>query len=187
MEISPQGNEDINQKYLAKTDRILSGIFLGSIYTALVGGVVSVVIFYLFDVPRPFAMASMVFLAGLVPFLTWLVFIPTTIYRYFTLGPAEALSFFLVGSILVHLAEFIIRPYLVSAKSSLHPLIVMMTFLGGGLVAGIGGFFLAPALAGLVYAIYQVEREERVRFDIDRSQSHGANRVRGAIQDKQKY
>lgn len=159
--ILPPKKLEINRTYFAKIDQTLSGIFVGSIYTSIVGMIVAVIIFYLFDIPRPLAMASVVFLAGLVPFLTWLVFIPISIYRYFEYGAFDALIFFLVVSILVHLAEFFIRPYFVSTKSSLHPLLVMLTFIGGGLVAGITGFFLAPALTGIIYAIYQVKQYER--------------------------
>jgi predicted PurR-regulated permease PerM len=39
-------------------------------------------------------------------------------------------------------------------------LLVMLSFLGGALVAGIGGFFLAPAIMGVIVGIYQVRREE---------------------------
>jgi predicted PurR-regulated permease PerM len=158
--VFPKDKAELNTKYLTRIDRMLSGIFLGSIYTAIAGGLVSVAIFYLFGVPRPYALASMVFLAGLVPFLTWLVFIPTSIYRYFLLGPVDAVMFFAVGSIFVHIAELVIRPYFVYTKSSLHPLLVMISFMGGGLVAGIAGFFLAPALVGAIVAIYQVSQEE---------------------------
>ena len=54
-----------------------------------------------------------------------------------------------------------IAPSIVSTKSSLHPLLVLLAFLGGGLVAGISGFFLAPAMIGVVTGIYQVVAEER--------------------------
>ena len=74
-------------------------------------------IFYLFSVPRPLAMASIVFLAGLVPFLTWLVFIPTAVGRYIESGPLDAALFFLAASILVHVAELFIRPYIVYSRS----------------------------------------------------------------------
>lgn len=158
--ILPPEKNGINRKYLSRINGMLSGIFLGSIYTAIAGGLISIAIFYLFGVPRPYALASMVFLAGLVPFLTWLVFIPTSIYRYFLLGPMDAIVFFAVGSIMVHVAELVIRPYFVYTKSSLHPLLVMISFMGGGLVAGIAGFFLAPALVGMIAAIHQVNQEE---------------------------
>ncbi|WP_292476413.1 hypothetical protein [Methanothrix sp.] len=36
----------------------------------------------------------------------------------------------------------------------------MLSFFGGALVAGIGGFFLAPAVMGAINGIYQVQRED---------------------------
>jgi predicted PurR-regulated permease PerM len=146
---------------LTRIDSILCGVYMGSIYTAIAGGITSIAIFYIFEVPRPFAMASIVFLAGMVPFLTWLVFIPTAIGRYIEIGPLDAALFFLAASILVHIAELVIRPYIVYTKSSLHPLLVLLAFLGGGLVAGIAGFFLAPAMVGVVTGIYKVAAEEK--------------------------
>ena len=80
----PYESTCIQRRCLTRIDSILSGIYLGSFYTAIAGGITSIAIFYLFRVPRPFAMACIVFLAGLVPFLTWLVFIPTAISRYIT-------------------------------------------------------------------------------------------------------
>ncbi|VVB70772.1 AI-2E family transporter [uncultured archaeon] len=152
---------ELEARCLARIDSILSGVYTGSIYTAIVGGITSAAIFYLFGVPRPFAMASIVFLAGMVPFLTWLVFIPTAISRYVEFGIMDAFFFFLAASILVHLAELVIRPYIVSTKSSIHPLLVLLSFLGGGLVAGVSGFFMAPAMVAVVTGIYQVVAEDR--------------------------
>lgn len=165
MEFFDLEKKSLEMRCLARIDSILCGVYMGSIYTAIAGGITSVAIFYLFAVPRPFAMASIVFLAGLVPFLTWLVFIPTAVGRYIELGPLDAWLFFIVASILVHIAELVIRPYIVYAKSSLHPLLVLLAFLGGGLIAGIAGFFLAPAMVGVVTGIYRVMTEERVEQD----------------------
>jgi predicted PurR-regulated permease PerM len=173
MEFFDLEKRGLEMRCLARIDSILCGVYMGSIYTAIAGGVTSVAIFYLFAVPRPFAMASIVFLAGLVPFLTWLVFIPTAVGRYIELGPLDAWLFFIVASILVHIAELVIRPYIVYAKSSLHPLLVLLAFLGGGLVAGIAGFFLAPAMVGVVTGIYRVmteERGEQDRTETDRAE-----------------
>jgi predicted PurR-regulated permease PerM len=154
-------NGSLELRCLARIDSILCGVYIGSIYTAIAGGITSVAIFYIFAVPRPFSMASIVFLAGMVPFLTWLVFIPTAVGRYIEIGPMDAWLFFLAASILVHVAELVIRPYIVFAKSSLHPLLVLLAFLGGGLAAGIAGFFLAPAMVGVVTGVFRVITEER--------------------------
>ncbi|MGV8090128.1 MAG: AI-2E family transporter, partial [Methanothrix sp.] len=173
MEFFDLEKKSLEMRCLSRIDSILCGVYMGSIYTAIAGGITSVAIFYIFAVPRPFAMASIVFLAGLVPFLTWLVFIPTAVGRYIELGPLNAWLFFIVASILVHIAELVIRPYIVYAKSSLHPLLVLLAFLGGGLVAGIAGFFLAPAMVGVVTGIYRVvteKRGEQDRIETDRAE-----------------
>ena len=86
---------------------------------------------------------------------------PLSIYRYLSTGAEGAALFFIVSSALIYLpSELLIRPYLVASRSSLHPLLVMLSFLGGAMVGGIGGFFLAPALMGAIVGIYQVRREE---------------------------
>jgi predicted PurR-regulated permease PerM len=158
----PERDVEAYWKYITRIDRILSGIFIGTIYTSILGSIIAAFIFYGFGLPRPFALASIVFVAGMVPFLTaWVVIVPMALYKYVTAGMGEAVTFFLIASALIYLpSELLIRPYLVSSKSSMHPLLVMLSFLGGALVAGIGGFFLAPALMGVIVGIYQVRREE---------------------------
>lgn len=158
----PEREKQAYRRYISRIDYILSGIFIGTIYTSILGSIIAAAIFHAFSLPRPFALASIVFVAGMVPFLTsWVVIIPVTIYRYFEAGMGDAAAFFILSSALIYLpSELLIRPYLVAAKSSLHPLLVMLSFLGGALVAGIGGFFLAPAIMGIIVGIYQVRREE---------------------------
>ena len=158
----PQREKQAYRRYMSRIDHILSGIFIGTIYTSILGSIIAAFIFYAFGLPRPFALASIVFVAGMVPFLSsWVVIIPAAVYRYFAVGMEGAIVFFGLASALIYLpSELLIRPYLVAAKSSLHPLLVMLSFLGGALVAGIGGFFLAPAIMGIIVGIYQVRREE---------------------------
>lgn len=158
----PEREKQAYLRYIRRIDFILSGIFIGTIYTSILGSIIAAAIFYAFSLPRPFALASIVFVAGMVPFFTsWLVIVPISIYRYFSVGLEGAALFFLLSSALIYLpSELLIRPYLVASRSSLHPLLVMLSFLGGALVAGIGGFFLAPAIMGIIVGIYQVRRDE---------------------------
>jgi predicted PurR-regulated permease PerM len=164
----PQREKEAYRKYMSRIDRILSGIFIGTIYTSILGSIIAAFIFHAFGLPRPFALASIVFVAGMVPFLTsWVVIVPVTVYRYFTVGVEGAAVFFGLASALIYMpSELLIRPYLVAAKSSLHPLLVMLSFLGGALVAGIGGFFLAPAIMGIIVGIYQVRKEETANLEV---------------------
>lgn len=158
----PQKHTEIYRKYIMRIDRILSGIFLGTTYTSILGSIIAAFVFYVFGLPNPFALASIVFVAGMIPVLTaWVVIIPATIYRYFTMGLADAVIFLIVSSSMIYIpSELLIRPYLIYSKSSIHPLLVMLSFMGGAFVAGLGGFFLAPAIMGVIVGIYQVRQEE---------------------------
>jgi predicted PurR-regulated permease PerM len=162
MSLLPPEQRKIYAKYLDRIDRILSGIFIGTTYTSILGSLLAALVFYAFGIPRPFTAACFVFIAGMVPIFTaWMVILPVAIYRFLTLGLTDALIFFAVSACFIYLpSELLIRPYLVSSKSSVHPLLVILSFLGGGLMAGISGFFLAPAVMGIIVGIYQVRREE---------------------------
>jgi predicted PurR-regulated permease PerM len=134
----PKKGVEMHRRYFARIDHILSGIFLGSIYSAIAGGLISAFVFLAFGVPHPFALALVVFMAGMVPVLTaWMVIIPITAYRYFLMGTTDAIVFFAISSALIYLpSELLIRPYLVSVRSTLHPLLVMVSFLDCGILPG---------------------------------------------------
>jgi predicted PurR-regulated permease PerM len=161
--ILPTENLAVYKKYEARIDSILSGIFIGAIYTSILSGILSVMVFYAFGIPNPFALAALVFISGLIPILSsWLVIIPISAYRYIELSPFDGILFFVVSSAMIYIpSDLIIRPYIVSMKSTIHPLLVVLAFVGGVLVAGLGGFFLAPALMGFVVGVYQVHKEEK--------------------------
>jgi len=158
----PESDKHAFRRYIRRIDSILSGIFIGTIYTSILGSIIALLVFYAFDMPKPFALASLVFLAGMVPFFTsWAVIIPLSIYRYFIVGAEGAALFLFFSAALIYLpSELLIKPYLIASRSFLHPLLIMLSFLGGAIVAGIGGFFLAPAIMGTIVGIYQVRRDE---------------------------
>ncbi len=78
MTIIPSENISIYKKYSARIDSILSGIFIGAIYTAIVSGLISPWS-SMPSIPRPFGLASIVFISGMIPVLSsWLVIVPIT-------------------------------------------------------------------------------------------------------------
>ncbi len=169
MDIIPKGKLSIAQSFKHHLDYILAGIFLGNIYAAIITGVLSIGVFYYFKVPHIPAMSALILLAGLIPiFSGGMVLGPIAVFRYFEFGPENALVFFIVSSIILYAPnELILKPYIIGKTSSIHPLLVMIAFIGGGLVGGIGGFFMAPIFLGMLIAAYRAYIEfERNNSDI---------------------
>ncbi|MEA1997837.1 MAG: AI-2E family transporter, partial [Euryarchaeota archaeon] len=137
---------------------------------AIIASVTSLFVFYVFEVDHVPAMASLVFLASLIPiFAGWMILTPISISRYFEYGLENAIIFYAVAGIIIYgPTEIILRPYIVGIRSYTHPLLMMIMFIGGALIAGIAGFFLAPMVMGILIAVYRTYNDmTKGRIDVE--------------------
>jgi predicted PurR-regulated permease PerM len=160
-ELAPAGRRHVLDTFLAEADRLLSGIYTGTFYTALFVAIGSLVVFIIFGIPYKALLTAFVFIAAMVPILSgMMVFIPVTVYVYLDRSPLVAALFLGTAVIFIYLPpDFIIRPYLINRASKLHPLLIILAFIGGGVAGGLSGFFAAPLVIGLVTAIYRTYKK----------------------------
>jgi predicted PurR-regulated permease PerM len=86
-----------------------------------------------------------------------MVLLALALVRYFEMGFQPAIVFFIVSNLVIYgPPELILRPYFVSVRSQIHPVVLLVVFLGGGFVGGIAGFFSAPIILGMLIAAYRV-------------------------------
>ncbi|MHC1573460.1 MAG: AI-2E family transporter [Candidatus Syntropharchaeales archaeon] len=166
LKLVPLGKEDVALQYIREVDDIIAGIYVGNFFVALLIGLLSVPFLFAFKVPMVALIASLVFLAALVPLLAkWMIWVPISIYLFYTSGIYPAIAFFILVLIFIDVApEFFIRPKLIGLTSKIHPLLLLLAFIGGGITGGIAGFFGAPVLVGILVGSYNVytmsEKEE---------------------------
>jgi predicted PurR-regulated permease PerM len=169
-DLVPQQNIGIVDAFIEHADQILSGIFIGNLYVAIFASIISLFVLYFFGVAHVPAMASLIFLASLIPiFAGWMILGPIAVGRYFEYGLWDAVIFYAIAATVIYgPTELVLRPYIVGVKSYTHPLLMMLTFIGGALVAGIAGFFMAPALMGILIAAYRTY-EDLIRGRVETS------------------
>jgi predicted PurR-regulated permease PerM len=157
----PRDYQSIVNRYAAHLDLILKGVFIGNAYSALIVSVTSVFVLYAFGFTHVLALATLIFIASVIPlFAGYMVLVPLAIIRYFEQGFESASLFFVVSSLVIYgPPELILRPYLTSLKSKIHPMLLMLAFLGGAFVGGIAGFFADHVLLGALVAAYRVFQE----------------------------
>ena len=73
-------------------------------------------------------------------------------------GKAAILAAFGIGAI--GLADNFIRPYVISGRVKLHPLLVFVALLGGAQAFGFLGLFIGPAALSLAVAVFELLRPE---------------------------
>ncbi len=159
--VIPTDYKGVVNRYACHLDLILRGIFLGSAYSAIIVSVTSVVVFYAFGLPHVLALATLIFIASVLPlFAGYMVLIPLALMRYLQYGFESAVFFFVVASIVIYgPPELILRPYLTGMQSKIHPMLIILAFIGGAFVGGIAGLFAAPILLGALVAAYRVYQE----------------------------
>ncbi|KCZ72519.1 putative permease [Candidatus Methanoperedens nitroreducens] len=161
-EVIPQEVGDFSQRFLKHFDGILSAIFIGNAYTAIVDGLLSLIIFSIFGFSNVLALSALMLIAAIIPiFAGWMVIVPLAIYRYFIEMETQSAIIFLIVSfvVIIALPELLIRPYIINVQSRIHPMLIIIAFTGGGLVGGIAGFFIAPILLGAIVAAYRANAE----------------------------
>jgi len=158
--------------FVTEADRILSGIYTGTFYTAFFVAMMSAVLFFVFGIPHLILFTAFVFIAAMVPILSgMMVFLPLTLYMYVYRDPLTAVLFLASALVFVYVPpDFILRPYLINRASNVHPLLIILSFVGGGLAGGISGFFAAPLVVGLLVAVYRTyvkfgEKGEEIKPD----------------------
>jgi predicted PurR-regulated permease PerM len=172
LSVTPVDYKGIVNRYACHLDQILRGIFLGNAYSAIIVSLTSVVVFYAFGLPHVLALATLIFIASVVPFIAgYMVLIPLALMRYVQYGFESAVFFFVAASVIIYgPPELILRPYLTSMQSKIHPMLLILAFIGGAFVGGIAGLFAAPILLGALVAAYRVYQEyghpEQVELDM---------------------
>jgi predicted PurR-regulated permease PerM len=160
--VMPKEYKGIVNRYARHLDLILKGIFIGTAYSSLIVSVTSVFVFYAFGFPHALALATLIFLASVIPlFAGYMVLLPLALMRYLQSGFESAAFFFVVSSLIIYgPPELILKPYLTGMESKIHPMPLILAFLGGAFVGGIAGFFAAPILLGALVAAYRVYQEQ---------------------------
>jgi predicted PurR-regulated permease PerM len=155
LRVFPDEKRSEIRNFLLEVDETFLGLWFGNFIVALIIGLASIPFFIFFKIPFVPLLSGLMFLAALIPiFAEWMVLAPVAIFLALR-DIWLAVWFISLGFLFLYfIPELILRPHFVGYTSKIHPLILMLAFIGGALVGGVAGFFIAPMIAGLVTAVY---------------------------------
>ncbi len=156
MDLSPLSD----QQEIAIFDRIgraIAATVRGQLVLSLLQGLMGSIGFYIFGIPNPALWGAMLMLATFIPTVgSALVQVPAIIYLLAIgeTGPAIGLSIW--GLTAVGLLDNVLRPKLVASGARMHPLVVLLSVLGGISMFGLMGILLGPIIVSLLYALLDI-------------------------------
>ncbi len=158
IEVSPLADED-DEMIFQKLGLAVNSVVKGKLVIALIQGLLSGVGFALFGVPNPVMLGFIAALVSLVPPLgTGLILVPAVLYLVVVgaIGPAIGLAIWSV--VAVGLIDNMLGPKLMGSGMALHPLLVLLSVLGGLAFFGPIGLFLGPIAVSFLVTLLSLYR-----------------------------
>lgn len=142
-----------------KLRRTVSAAIRGILVVALIQGVLTSIGFTIFGVPKAVLWGSVASIASLIPGVgTSLVLIPGIFYLFFTSTTFYAFGLLVWGVVAVGLIDNYLGPKLVERGVGIHPLVILLSILGGISFFGPIGILFGPLALSLFFALLDVYR-----------------------------
>ncbi|HRY82767.1 MAG TPA: AI-2E family transporter [Candidatus Moranbacteria bacterium] len=160
MALSPLRNNEEGQ-LLKNFIAISKATLKGSLVIAIIQGILMALIFWVTGVESPVLWGSITIVVALIPLLgAALIWFPVGLIMLFLGNIWQALVIMIFGALVISLIDNILRPKLVGKETSLHPLLVFFSTIGGIALFGLVGILLGPVIVVLLISlldIYQIE------------------------------
>jgi predicted PurR-regulated permease PerM len=151
------------KKVLSILDKGISSVVLSLILTAIITGVISIPIYYAFDLPYPLFLATLTGFLTLLPVIgAWLLYIPVTAYLILSEGFLDGFIFLVLCAIFIStLPDFLVRPF-AGRTREVGAVPLLIGFTSGLMVFGISGIVVGPIIVISAIAFYQVYLREEL-------------------------
>jgi predicted PurR-regulated permease PerM len=131
----------------------MQGVIYGILGTGIVQAILTGFGLWLAGVPAAFLLGLATFVLSLVPVGPPLVWIPASLWLFYSGSTGWAIFLFLWGVLAVGSVDNIIKPYFISRGADLPFILTFMGALGGVIAFGFLGLFLGPTLLAVGYNI----------------------------------
>ena len=178
MQLSPL-DPTYEQELLKRFSEISRAVVVATLSGAVVQGVAAGIGFY-FALPTTapiFLLTAATMVLAMVPFVGAVgVWVPTCIYillygerivdGHITYDGNwhVALALFIYCGLVVSTVDNILKPYILHGQSNLHPLLALLSIVGGLTALGPVGIFIGPMLVSFLQALLQMFHRELAQF-----------------------
>lgn len=156
MRLCPLG--DNNEAMLYEKFTSTAGATLkGTVIIGLLQGMLGALLFWATDIQGAIVWGLVMAAASILPpFGTGIVWLPAGVIMLITGNYIAGIIILASGILVIGTIDNFLRPVLVGKDTQMHPVLVLMSTLGGILLFGITGFIIGPIITSVFIAFWQI-------------------------------
>lgn len=153
-------SEEVERKFFEASKGVASSVIYGQIIIGIIQGILAGIGFFIFGVPNPIFYTSLAILAGVLPIIgPAIVWAPIAFYLLVVGNSSAALGVLFFG-ILSSTIDNILRPLIVSKRTTVPSSIVIIGMAGGILVFGVLGLIIGPLILAYLLIVLELYRKK---------------------------
>ncbi|MFV2066678.1 MAG: AI-2E family transporter [Pirellulales bacterium] len=160
MRLSPL-EDRYEEQLLAEFTKISRAVVVASLLSAFVQGILAAFGYFLAGLDMVFMLSATTMFLALVPFVGAAgVWIPCCLWLYFSNQTTTAIVLTVYCAAIVSMADNVIKPLVLHGQSGIHPLMGLLSVLGGVTVLGPIGILVGPMLVAFLQALLNMLNSE---------------------------
>lgn len=161
MRLSPL-DDKYEEQLIKEFDKISRSVVLATLLSALAQGLLAGIAYYFLGLGSVVLLAMLTGLLAMVPFLgAASVWIPVSLWLVFFQDRVVAgIVLFVFGTLAISLVDNIIKPLILHGRASLHPLLALLSIIGGVQAMGPIGIFVGPMVVVFFQALLNMLHTE---------------------------
>jgi predicted PurR-regulated permease PerM len=160
MRLSPFQAHDTDELF-ASIRETVAGSIVGQLATSLVQGGLTLIALWLFNVPGALVFGLVATLLSILPMVGTTPITLGAVLYLLASGRNGAAIGMAVAALIIGTSDNIVRPWVQSSQTKMHPLITLLAIFGGISALGLAGVFLGPVIAAM--AIWTFEFSAKLR------------------------
>lgn len=169
--------DDAHEEELVHEFGIVSrALVIATLLSALVQGMLGGIGYYFAGLESVFLLTLLTACLALVPFVgAAAVWVPCSLYLYFVEGNmVAAIGLAIYGAAVVSMADNVIKPLVLHGETNLHPLVALLSVLGGVTALGPIGILIGPMIVAFLQTLLKILQRELLQMDSDSTAAEAA-------------
>ncbi len=154
IDISPFSQED-SKEFVSEVVKILDATIMGTFIIGIVEGIFGGIMFAVFQLPSPIIWGTIMVVVSVIPLVgTNAVLWPAGVILIINGRVISGILIILLGFVAISASQHLLKPKLLGDRSGIHPVLILLSLIGGIIWLGPVGFIIGPLITGLFIVIW---------------------------------